>query len=165
MKIAIGTKSESKVNKVKDILQLFKINDYELGCYSVNSEVSEQPMSLTETIQGAKNRAFNATKAQTKTDLSFGIEGGLEFCKNNKRCNYVCVAAIYYKEQFFVGIGSQLQIHDQVYQQLKNGNDLSTCLSQYTPKNHNEQILKDMILSREEMFFEALRNAFIQTDL
>ena len=45
---------------------------------SVPSGVPDQPMSDSETLQGAINRANNAAVAQTDADFWMGIEGGLD---------------------------------------------------------------------------------------
>ena len=45
---------------------------------SVPSGVSDQPMSDAETLQGALNRASNASAAQPTSDYWVGIEGGCE---------------------------------------------------------------------------------------
>lgn len=44
----------------------------------VESGVSNQPMSKSETLQGAVNRAANARAAQPESDYWIGIEGGIE---------------------------------------------------------------------------------------
>lgn len=44
------------------------------------SGVSEQPMSASETLEGAINRAQNVSHHET-TDYAVGIEGGLHFVK------------------------------------------------------------------------------------
>lgn len=45
---------------------------------SVSSGVSDQPMSDTETLQGAHNRALNARDASPEADFWVGVEGGSE---------------------------------------------------------------------------------------
>ena len=47
------------------------------GC-AVPSGVSAQPMSFTETIRGARNRAVNALSTSAASLYTVGIEGGLQ---------------------------------------------------------------------------------------
>lgn len=77
MVIAVGSTNPAKVLAVKEVLldstRFAKIKVIELR---VGSNVSDQPISLQETIQGAKNRAKNAFE-KCECKYSFGIESGL----------------------------------------------------------------------------------------
>lgn len=51
---------------------------FEIEGVAVSSDVSDQPMSEKETLQGATNRANNARQVKPDADFWVGIEGGLE---------------------------------------------------------------------------------------
>ena len=58
--------------------RMFPGGSFEVAGVSVPSGVPDQPMSLNETIAGAKNRAENARAAAPEADFWVGIEGGVE---------------------------------------------------------------------------------------
>lgn len=77
MVIAVGSTNEAKVLAVKEVLlDSAHFSTVKVIECSVGSDVSDQPISLQETIQGAKNRARNAFE-KCDCKYSFGIESGL----------------------------------------------------------------------------------------
>lgn len=58
--------------------QMFPDEEFSTKGVGVPSGVSHQPMSDTETLQGARNRAANAQQALPDADYWVGIEGGVE---------------------------------------------------------------------------------------
>jgi len=75
MIINVGSKNQVKVGAVKDLISEYPLLEgAEVIAVEVSSGVSEQPRSIEETIQGAKNRAINAFK---DCDLSVGHESGI----------------------------------------------------------------------------------------
>jgi len=105
MKIVVGSKNEVKVQAVAET-----ITEYDMflrariHSLEVPSDVADQPKSLEETIQGAKNRAQNAFDG---CDYSFGIESGLMQVPHTKTGYMdVCACAIYDGETFHLGLSS-----------------------------------------------------------
>jgi inosine/xanthosine triphosphatase len=75
MKVAVGSTNPTKVAAVESIVkQIWP--EAEIVALAVPSGVSEMPMSDTETITGARNRA-RAAKQAANADLGFGLEGGV----------------------------------------------------------------------------------------
>lgn len=75
MKIHVGSANEVKIQAVREICQLYpSLKDAEVAGYETQSGVSKQPMTMMETIKGAKRRA---TTALFGADLGIGIESGL----------------------------------------------------------------------------------------
>ncbi len=73
MKIIVGSKNPNKVEAVREVFApLFP--ELEVVGFEVSSDISDQPLSMSETIRGAMNRAKNAFHG---CDFSIGIEGGL----------------------------------------------------------------------------------------
>lgn len=162
MKIALGSQSNNKIEYLKNILDFFEQNNYELNTYAVDSCVSEQPISRDETFNGACNRAKAAFAKDTTVNFAIGMEGGL-VVMNKKDYYYECIVVVYNGKEYFTGISSSLAIPKQVSQKIKDYNaDLSDELHKYEPKTFNQEVLKEMILSREEIFFEALRNVMLE---
>ncbi|MCY3834038.1 MAG: inosine/xanthosine triphosphatase [Chloroflexi bacterium] len=58
--------------------QMFPAQHFEAAGVSVPSGVPDQPLSLRETMTGARNRAENARAARPAADFWIGIEGGIE---------------------------------------------------------------------------------------
>ncbi|MCP3962843.1 MAG: non-canonical purine NTP phosphatase [bacterium] len=58
--------------------RMFPGQAHELRAVSVDSDVSDQPASSSETLRGAANRAAAARAAAPDADFWIGIEGGIE---------------------------------------------------------------------------------------
>lgn len=78
-KIVVASTNPVKINTTEiGFAKMFPEMRFEVEGVSVESGVSDQPMTEEETLKGAKNRAENASKKQPKADYWVGIEGGLE---------------------------------------------------------------------------------------
>jgi non-canonical (house-cleaning) NTP pyrophosphatase len=66
--------------------------------YEAESQISEQPLSLRETISGAQNRARNCFSPAT--NFSVGLEGGVTEIKGIY--HLVCVAAFLTAKTFLL---------------------------------------------------------------
>ncbi len=79
MKVVVASHNPAKIRAVNDAFTLqFSNETIELIPLSVESGVSEQPLSDKETRLGARNRAQNACKLQPEADFWVGLEGGIE---------------------------------------------------------------------------------------
>lgn len=78
IKIVVASKNPVKLDAVKDGLSLLLDEKLELSGVSVESGVSDQPMSETETLLGAESRVKNALCQFPGFDYYVGIEGGVE---------------------------------------------------------------------------------------
>jgi len=78
IKVIVASKNPVKVEAALTGFQR-AFNGHEIQCtgISVESGVSDQPMSDEETIRGAINRAENAKCAEPQSDYWIGIEGGI----------------------------------------------------------------------------------------
>lgn len=82
-KIIIASKNPVKINAtLKGFQEMFPNEVFEIEGVSVASGVSEQPKSDSETFEGAKTRAENASREVAVADYWVGIEGGIEETKN-----------------------------------------------------------------------------------
>lgn len=78
IKIVVASKNPVKLEAVHDGLSVFFTEEIELLGVSVESGVSDQPMSDAETLQGALNRVRNAAEQFSGHDFYVGVEGGVE---------------------------------------------------------------------------------------
>ncbi len=58
--------------------QMFPGRGFQVASAAVPSGVPDQPMSVSQTMEGARNRAGNARAASPASDYWVGIEGGIE---------------------------------------------------------------------------------------
>jgi len=79
-KVYIGSENPVKVECTKrGFKEIFrKIDEFEFIGKSVDSGVSDQPMTNEETLLGAKNRAQNLKEMFPNGDYYVGIEGGIQ---------------------------------------------------------------------------------------
>lgn len=81
MKVIVASNNVVKMDAVRQAFQLcFADAVVEVIPIESPSGVSEQPMSVSEAVEGALNRAQNVSHHET-TDYAVGIEGGLHFVK------------------------------------------------------------------------------------
>ena len=78
IKIAVASKNPVKLDAVREGLAVFLNEEFELIGLSVQSDVSDQPMSDDETKLGALNRVKNALQKYPVYNFYIGIEGGVE---------------------------------------------------------------------------------------
>lgn len=123
MKIAVGSQNAAKVNAVKEILQDYPhLMEAQVEGYDVPSEIPPQPLSLEETLRGARNRAKNAYEAG-KADYGFGIESGLTEVPYSKS-GYMdlTTCAIYDGAGYHLGISSAWEFKDaEIFRAIGSG--------------------------------------------
>jgi len=124
MKIYLGTKNNSKLEALRETIEDYEfLRGNEVIAIKSNSEVSEQPMSLDETIKGAINRAKNCFD---ESSLSFGIESGLMKVPNTKTGFMDFTAcAIFDGKQIHLGLSSAFEYPLKITKLLLEGFDAS----------------------------------------
>jgi len=79
MKVIIASKNPVKIACVEEgFTRIFPEHVFEFEGISISSLVSDQPISDTETLQGACNRVVQAQEKIVDADFYVGIEGGIE---------------------------------------------------------------------------------------
>ena len=87
MKVAVASKNPVKIDATRIALEkVFPEDSFEMEWFSVDSEVSDQPMTDTETYQWAENRVHNLKQVAKDFDLYVGLEWGLEKKYNDMEC-------------------------------------------------------------------------------
>jgi len=113
MIINVGTKNPAKIEAVWEIIKDYDfLKDAAVKGVAVASGISEQPLVLEETLQGAMNRAKNAWH---DCDLSFGLESGM-FPVAHTKTGFmdVGVCAIYDGRQYHLGFSSCFEYPKEV---------------------------------------------------
>lgn len=78
-KIIVASNNPVKIKTTEmGFTKMFPSEVFRVEGFSAKSDVSDQPMSEKETLQGAINRANNVAKLAPIADYWVGIEGGLE---------------------------------------------------------------------------------------
>ena len=78
-KVVVASTNPVKINTAQiGFSQMFPEFQFDFSGVSVLSDVADQPMGAEETLNGARNRAENAKKAEPDADYWVGIEGGLD---------------------------------------------------------------------------------------
>lgn len=110
--IAVGSKNVIKVQAVEEVIKEYpSLTECSVQAFAVTSGVSEQPLSLEETILGAQNRAKSAFAACPSCRYGFGIESGL-FQVNGTGTGFLeaCICCIYDGLNCFVGMSCGFEV-------------------------------------------------------
>lgn len=173
MKIIIGTTNKAKIEAVEEIIEDYDfLSGSEIEGVSVESGVSDQPLSLDETITGAMNRA---RLAFSNCDYSIGLESGL-MTVSKAKSGYMdlCVCAIFDGEEFHLGLSSAWEFPNPevMKMMLEDGLDMSQAINKIgltnNPKIGSEEgaigILTKGRLNRKEYTKQALLTALIHLE-
>ncbi|KKU46194.1 MAG: putative non-canonical purine NTP phosphatase [Microgenomates group bacterium GW2011_GWA2_46_7] len=76
MRIIVGSKNPVKIGAVQEAFRKYW-SECEVVGVDVESGVSSQPISEKETINGARQRAYNALKMDERAEYGVGLEGGV----------------------------------------------------------------------------------------
>jgi inosine/xanthosine triphosphatase len=79
-KVVVSSLNPVKIKAVENGFErLFPQEKFEFVKISVDSDVSDQPMTDSDSRQGALNRAKNAQKVIPESDFWVGVEGGCDY--------------------------------------------------------------------------------------
>ena len=169
MKIFVGSKNLNKVDAVKEIILDYNfLKGLEVFGKEVSSQVSDQPISIEETIKGAKNRALNSYEDGS---YSFGLEDGLMRIEEleSKYLN-VCVCAIYNGKSFYIGFSSAFENPKEIIDIILNENvDMGEAYKKLGHENLGLRegaigLLTKGRLNRKEYTKQAIRTALIKLE-
>ncbi|MCJ7805301.1 inosine/xanthosine triphosphatase [Patescibacteria group bacterium] len=162
MKVVLGSTSDDKKRIVKAALKSLGVKAVIEGV-TVSSGISEQPLDKKTTICGAVNRAVEALKIKTDSDLAVGLEGGLDRVKDSGFF-LVCAAAIYDKSGgIYLGTSRKIKLPKEVSEKIEEGAFFGTVIREYRKKVRKNKALfnlSDQLITRNVPFSEAIRNAY-----
>lgn len=124
MNISIGTANQIKIQAIEEVLQNYpQLAHAVVHSFDVPSEIEEQPLSLEETIRGAKNRAKNAYEACKACTYSFGIESGLfEAAGTQTGFLEACICCIFDGVNHFIGLSCGFEVPSPILELVLNKN-------------------------------------------
>jgi inosine/xanthosine triphosphatase len=122
-KIIVSSKNPVKLDAVlKGFSLVYPNTKFMVTGVSVESGVSEQPMSEDEVLKGALNRVNNALIAEPKGDYWVGIEGGVE----EKTDGMIAFAWVVIKSNNKIGKGrtTAFYLPNKITELIKQGKEL-----------------------------------------
>jgi inosine/xanthosine triphosphatase len=127
VKIGIGSTNPAKVQAVSDVYK-----EAEILSLKVESEVSEQPFSDEETMNGAMNRAKNCLR-DSDVEIGIGLEGGVVKTEQGLfMCNWGALATN--DGEVFIAGGARIPLPEVVAERLLNGEELGPVMDDFTKK-------------------------------
>jgi len=164
--VIVASKNPVKLKAVEaGFNKLFPDETFEFKGLSVPSEVSDQPMSGTETFRGAKNRVDNAKEVAPSADFYVGIEGGVEHV-NNEMMAFAWVV-ISSNNRIGKSKTSTFFLPSQISELIASGKELGEAddivFGLQNSKQHNGAvgILTQNVMTRESYYTEAVVLALI----
>lgn len=155
-KVALGTTNKAKLNAVKAVLP-----SIEIIAKKISSDVSPQPFSDHETLQGAKNRAKNILLEVPEAEIGIGLEGGVTITEDGFfLCNW---GALTDGKNMFIAGGARIPLPLSFLEPLQHGKELGELIDVYAAKkdvrNHEGAmgILTDGWLKRNEIFVQIMQ--------
>lgn len=171
MIINIGSTNKIKVEALEEIIQEYPhLQNAKTVALNVSSGIADQPKSLEETMEGAKNRAKDAFQ---NCNYSFGIESGLMAVPKIKTGFMdVCVCAIYDGKEYFFGLSSAWEVPQKVMNHMNDGMNMTdAAVKAGVSANPNLGAAEGLIgvmskgrLTRKSYTKEAIRTALIHLE-
>lgn len=159
LSIAIASENPAKVEPVSAVLSGLDLQ-FELSSAAVDSGVSAQPMSLSETRLGAINRAQAAAAAGF--DIGIGLEGGVyELEGQMYLCNWGALATA--EGRVHTAAGAQIPLPAEIADKLLGGQELGPVMDVYANEigvRHHKGaigILTGELVNRHEMFGQIVK--------
>lgn len=160
--VIVASLNPAKINAVEQAFcQAFPEKNFEFKGISVNSDVSDQPMSDQETLLGARNRVRNAKAAVSDADFYVGLEAGIE---GKETYAWMVIES---DKQRGESRSSSLPLPPKVLALLAQGIELGDVMDQLFSVHNIKQkggaigLLTNNILTRSSVYQQALLLALI----
>jgi inosine/xanthosine triphosphatase len=166
MRVALGTKNEAKTKACISVFErAFPGEHIDVSGYSVESGVSDMPMSNDETYEGALNRALELTLLDSSADYYVGLEGGVQ--EGPKGRLYLLGWAAIIKagsDLDYAGHSGGIELPDEIADKLREGAELGPLIQEMTGDEKNEirhtlgtnGLLTNGLYSRDKEFEDAI---------
>lgn len=170
MKIILTSANPSKKRSLENALVDLGLNDYEITCVKVDSDVPSKPIGY-EIIRGADNRNQNAKNYALKNKLDYdylcSIEGGFSLDENGLPfvVTYVIMEDKNGKKSTGKSLG--IRIRKDIFDFVKNGGSLNELIGEISNCDNNKQnegitgFLTGGLYSRSKVDKDAIVSAFI----
>lgn len=166
-KIIVASKNPVKINTTYEgFIKMFPNETFEVEGVSVKSDVSDQPMTEEETLNGATNRANNASLAKPDGDYWVGIEGGVQKIAGELE-SFAWVVVKSKGGRFGKGKTGSFFLPNKVAQLIRQGKELGEADDIVFNKQNSKQsngavgILTNNILTRTSFYEPAIILALI----
>ncbi|WP_349408196.1 DUF84 family protein [Pseudalkalibacillus sp. SCS-8] len=157
MKIAVGSKNPAKVQAVHTIVESL---GWKVDGIDVPSNVSEQPFSVVETRQGAKNRARACV--EKGYEVGIGLEGGVEESPEGLfLCNWG--ALVTETGQVYYASGAGILLPERISKEVRDGIELGDVMASFTDQTDIRKkdgavgIFTAGYVTRSEMFSHIVK--------
>lgn len=146
--------------------KMFPSGSFEIEGVSVSSDIADQPLSDSETYQGAYNRATNAQIAAPEADFWVGLEGGIE-AKGSDMESFAWMVVRSKDGQIGKGRTGTFFLPPQVAALIHEGKELGEADDIVFQKSNSKQaggavgLLTDNIVTRADYYETALLFALI----
>jgi len=146
--------------------QMFPARSFSVDGVSVPSGVPDQPRSVGETMEGARNRAENARAAEPESDFWVGIEGGIE----DSPLGMTCFARVHVLgREGITGLGQTAVFYlpREVAELVRGGLELGHADDKVFGRDNSKQangaigLLTDDLIDREAYYTHAVIMALV----
>lgn len=165
--ITVASRNPVKINAAQAAFtQMFPGESFTVAGFSLPSGVPEQPTSLRQTMQGARNRAENARAAQPDSDFWVGIEGGIE----DSPLGMTCFARVHaLGRDGIIGLGQTAVFYlpQEVARLVRGGLELGQADDRVFGRDNSKQangaigLLTDDLVDREAYYTHAVIMALV----
>jgi inosine/xanthosine triphosphatase len=145
--------------------RVFPDHSVELVTASVESGVADQPMSNSEALEGATNRARAARAASPDADLWFGVEGGIEDTDNGMTAfAWIVVASA---DRMGRGRTATFYLPDEVARLVRGGMELGDADDVVFGRSNSKQqdgaigLLTDNVIDRTALYEHGVIMALV----
>jgi inosine/xanthosine triphosphatase len=166
IKVIVASKNPVKINAAKIGFEaMFKYEKFEFVGVSVESEVSNQPLSCNETKNGAINRVNNAEIYIKDADYWVGIEGGIEVI--GEEMEAFAWVVIKSKDKFGKSKTATFHLPKKIIELINQGKELGEADDIVFGKNNSKQkdgavgLLTDNAINRTHFYSNAMTLALI----
>jgi len=166
-KVIIASKNPVKISSTEiGFSKMFPEEIFEFEGISAESGVSDQPMSEEETLQGATNRAENASESSSAADYWVGVEGGLKEIEDKMEA-YAWIVVISKDGTIGRGKTGSFFLPDKVAELIKQGKELGEADDIVFGRTNSKQangavgILTGDVLTRTTFYEPAIILALI----
>ncbi|MEZ9130853.1 inosine/xanthosine triphosphatase [Vibrio breoganii] len=160
--VIVASLNPAKIKAVESAFgEVFPEQAFSFDGVSVDSEVSDQPLSNEETKLGAQNRVSNAKQVIQSADYYVGLEAGIE---GNATFAWMVIES---KGQHGESRSSSLMLPPKVLSLIEQGKELGDAMDEVYGTNNIKQkggaigILTNNRLSRSSVYHQALILALI----
>ena len=128
MRVVLGSKNIPKRDAViKVFSEAYPDFPIVVACVATDSGVSSHPLSASESLLGATNRAVQAQKYSPVADYYVGIEGGL-LQVDDKAWEIGWIAIRNYDGRVATGLSAGIEITGRILEAIRQGQELNDVL-------------------------------------